>query len=753
MKPSTPIVKHLVLIGGGHSHLFVLKNLGMNPVPGLAVTLITRDVVTPYSGSLPGFLAGAYDHDQMHIDLAPLAQFAGACLIQQEVTAIDLPNRTIRLDGRPAVQFDVLSLNTGSSPNTTLIPGAETYATGIKPIDTLIQRWHDISAQALSRLRQKQNFHLAIIGGGPASVEFALATQARINQELGLSADDPSAMQISLLTANKQLLLGHNTKVQRFAAQELEQRGINILPEHEVSHIESGIIHCADDKTITADAIVYATGASLPEWQKSLGLQLSKDGFIEVTSTLQSTSYDYVFAAGDAATIAGAPRPKSGVYAVRHGKVLAHNLLAYARGKRLRKYRPQQHALALMSLSNGKAIASRGQLFLQGKLAWHFKHRIDSAFLRKFSQLPEMKASFELSSGLVDQSTELQMRKHALRCAGCGAKVPAAILKEVLNGLRSDDDLPLEHLAQAEDAAIMELPQGQRLVQSVDLLKAFSNDPWIFARIATIHCLSDLHAMGVTADSAQAIVGLPPASSSIAKAQLSDLMHGCQQELLADHCELIGGHTAEAETLQFGLCVNALLTADTPLLTKTGVQEGNVLILTKALGTGTVLAAHMRYRARYAWLQACLASMLQSNRDAAAIFVEHQASACTDITGFGLAGHLLEMLGEQTQASLFLRAIKSLPGALECLRSQITSSLHADNSLAGKQIDTSEFERTDPQCELLFDPQTAGGLLASVPASRSEDCVAALQQAGYCEAVIIGEIRSTQGKPTLITLQ
>jgi len=753
MKPITPIVKHLVLIGGGHSHLFVLKNLGMNPVPGLAVTLITRDVVTPYSGSLPGYLAGTYDHDQMHIDLAPLAQFAGARLIQQEVSEIDLTNKTIHLQGRPAVQFDILSLNTGSSPNTSLIPGAESHATGIKPIDVLIRRWEEISTRALPLLRDKQSFHLAIIGGGPASVEFALATQARINSELGLGSNDPSAMQISLLTANKQLLLGHNSKVQRFATQELGRRGINTLLEHEVSHIESGVIHCADENTITADAIVYATGASLPEWQKSLGLQLSKDGFIEVASTLQSTSHEFVFAAGDAATIAGAPRPKSGVYAVRHGKILAQNLISYARGKSLRKYRPQQRALALMSLSNGKAIASRGQLFYQGKLAWHFKHRIDSAFLRKFSQLPEMNASFELSSGLVDKSTELKMRKHALRCAGCGAKVPDAILKEVLSSLNDDESQPLARLSQPEDAAVIDLPHGQRLVQSVDLLKAFSNDAWKFARIASNHCLSDLHAMGVTADSAQAIVGLPPASSTICKAQLNEIMRGCQQELRAEGCELIGGHTAEAETLQFGLCVNAIVSTDTPLLSKAGLREGDVLILTKALGTGTVLAAQMRLRARHEWLQACENSMLQSNRDAAAIFIGHQASACTDITGFGLAGHLLEMLDEKSQVLLTLQAIKSLPGALDCLRSGITSSLHAENSLASQQIETAGFKLTDSQVELLFDPQTAGGLLASIPAERSESCLTALRNAGYSEAAIIGKVQSNPGSPALITLQ
>lgn len=748
MKTTTPIVKHLVLVGGGHSHLAVLRRLGMRPVPGLAVTLITRDVVTPYSGCLPGFLAGTYSHEQMHIDLNPLAQFAAVRLIQAEVCEIDLESKSIALRDRPAILFDSLSINTGSVPDGSLIPGAAQHAIGIKPIDKLLKRWQTVSEQALERLRQQQAYHLAIIGGGPASVEFALAAQSRINKELGLSAEQPSVLHISLLSANKSLLLGHNDKVRRCAEQELSRRGIEVMLNHEVSKIEAGVIHCGTDTSITADAIVYATGASLPAWLKSTGLRLSTDGFIEVTNTLQSSSHDFVFAAGDAATIAGAPRPKSGVYAVRQGKVLAENLIAYARGKHLRHYHPQHRALALMSLSNGKAIASRGGLFYHGKLAWRLKHRIDSAFLRKYSRLPDMATEFELSSGLVDKATEQRLRKHALRCAGCGAKVASAILKEVLTELPQQPD----SLTRSEDAACIELGDGRQFLQSVDLLKAFHSDPWLFARIASNHCLSDLHAMGVTANSAQAIVGLPPASSAISKAQLGELMQGCNLELQAEGCELIGGHSAESDSLQFGLCVNAIVPAGQALLHKTGMQAGDVLILTKALGTGTVLAAQMRYQARHGWIQACLDSMLQSNRAAVQILLESRASSCTDITGFGLVGHLAEMLDSCCQLNLELQQINALPGALECFDQGITSSLHEANSLTSEIIEFGKNQLSDPQVQLLFDPQTAGGLLASIPAANSETCLKALHKAGYKQAAIIGQVLVTDADAPLINL-
>ena len=749
MKASTPIVKHLVLVGGGHSHLSVLRRLGMGPVPGLAVTLISRDIVTPYSGALPAYLAGTYRHEQMHIDLNPLAQFAGVRLIHARVSDIDLEAKSISLEGRPAIPFDVLSINTGSTPDSTLIPGAREHAFGIKPIDHLLEHWQAIQGEALARLEQQQSYHLAIIGGGPASVEFALAAQTRINRELQLAVDAPSAMTLSLLTANKTLLLGHNDKVRRFGEEELRRRGINVLLNHEVSRIEAGLIHCSDENTIRADAIVYATGASLPGWLRSLGLQLSSDNFIEVSNTLQSTSHPFVFAAGDAATIAGEPRPKSGVYAVRQGKVLAENLIAYARGKRLRRYHPQRRALALMSLSNGKAIASRGDLFYQGKLAWQLKHRIDGAFLRKFSQLPEMRTEFDLSSGLVDSETEQQLRKHALRCAGCGAKVASSTLQEVLADLPSGDG----SLSGSEDAAKIDLGDGKLMLQSVDLLKAFTNDPWLFARIASNHCLSDLHAMGVEADSAQALVGLPPASSTICKTQLTELMQACSLELQIENCQLIGGHSAESDTLQFGLCVNAIVAQGQKLLHKTGMQKGDALILTKALGTGTILAAQMRYQARYAWVQACLESMQQSNREAAAILVANAATSCTDITGFGLAGHLAEMLDSHCRVELELEKVRPLVGALDCIESGITSSLHGDNSLTAQLMEFGEHKLAAPLVQLLFDPQTAGGLLASVPANNAPACLDALQSAGYSQAAIIGEVIDTTADSALITLR
>ncbi|MEQ8312618.1 MAG: selenide, water dikinase SelD [Gammaproteobacteria bacterium] len=753
MNSNSPIVKHLVLVGGGHSHLAVLRAFGMKPVPGLAITLITREVVTPYSGSLPGYLAGFYTHDQMHIDLLPLARFAGARLIQDEVTEIDLNSKVVRLDSRPDIPFDIVSLNIGSRPESGLINGAEDFAVPVKPIDAFIEHWEAMKNSAINILKAGDDYRLAIVGGGPASVELAFATHFRLCQELEQNLYQPGKLKIKLITADEKLLDPHNSKVSEFARAELERRQIEILFNHKVENFAANKLISSDGTEVEADFMVYATGASIPQWPFQCGLKPSDDGFIEIRPTLQSSSHDFVFAAGDAATIRGEPRPKSGVYAVRQGKVLAENLKRYATGGKLSNYFPQKQALALMSMGDSRAIASRGQFFFHGRLMWTLKHQIDSRFVRKYSTLPEMQAELALEPGLVDSETEQKLRQHAMRCAGCGAKVAADVLAEVLDELPNHqrDDVMVS-AGGIEDASRIRLADGKILLQSVDHLKAPFDDPFLFAQIATNHCLSDIYAMGVQPHSALAIVGVPQANKRYARQQLRELMHGCARVLEQEQCSLVGGHSAETESLQFGLCVNGF--ANEPnILSKDRATEGEVLVLTKALGTGTLLAADMRYQARYQWVQDTITSMLISNRSASELIVAHGASSCTDITGFGLAGHLLEVLqASKLGAEINLASIPAITGALQCLENGIYSSLHQDNSLVEASIHNADQHAPSSAYQLLFDPQTAGGLLASMSEAAAKKCIKALQKSGYPDACIIGRLRATDTGEPGITL-
>lgn len=724
----------------------------MNPVPGLAITLISRDINTPYSGSLPGFLSGIYSQEDIHIDLRPLAQFAGARIIQEEIQEIDLENKLVKLSSRPNINFDLISLNIGSKPNIASISGAKKFGIGIKPMNKFIAEWPNILESAIYKISKDLTFKFVIVGGGPASVELAFAAQFRIHQELKQKTSGTSKLQIQIISADNELLSLHNNKVRKFASHELQKKSIEISLNTQVVSINGKTLVCKNGALIKADVIVYATGASIPSWPSECGLAISKDGFIEVSTTLQSTSHEYVFAAGDAATIKGEPRPKSGVYAVRQGIPLAKNLVRYATGKRLIAYKVQRHALALISMGNKTAIASRNNLFFQGRMIWSLKHRIDTSFIKKYSDFPTMNNTLDITRGLVDQETEKNLRLHAIRCAGCGAKVASNVLEDVLHEL---PNTPKEEIISStpsvEDASMIKLGSGKILLQSVDLIKSFINDPWVFAKIATNHCLSDIYAMGCSPHSALAIVGLPFASKEFTRSQLRELMLSCSETLKDQDCTLIGGHSAESEDLTFGLCVNGFIEQER-MLTKNGMQRGDILILTNPLGTGTLLAADMRSKASHHNIKNALREMAMSNRVASTIFAELGATSCTDITGFGLAGHLTEMLSaDNVEVELILENIPALSGSLKALKQKTFSSLHTDNSLASRNIPNRKAFTQNLKYELLFDPQTSGGLLASIPYELAELCLTRLRDSGYTHASAIGEVSNLNTEsPTII---
>ncbi|MDJ0834621.1 MAG: FAD-dependent oxidoreductase, partial [Gammaproteobacteria bacterium] len=170
------MVKDLVLVGGGHAHVAVLKKFGMNPLPGLRITLITRDIHTPYSGMLPGYVAGFYDYDECHIDLGPLARFAGARLYHAEVEGVDTDNQRVLVQGRPPVVYDLLSINIGSRPTSVNVPGVDEFALAAKPIDIFLDKWQ----QLVARVKASQGeFRVVVVGGGAGGVELALSTQHR----------------------------------------------------------------------------------------------------------------------------------------------------------------------------------------------------------------------------------------------------------------------------------------------------------------------------------------------------------------------------------------------------------------------------------------------------------------------------------------------------------------------------------------------------------------------------------------------
>ena len=303
----------------------------------------------------------------------------------------------------------------------------------MKPIDGFLE-WESIKQQASTAMAAGRDYRLAIVGGGPASVELAFASQIAINPCRKWKQTSPGRLQICLFTAADQLLSGHNARSREFVRQELAQ-GINIRFGSRVDRFDKNRLVLTDGTELKCDSAIYATGLACRNGRFSADSQKSEDGFIEVGPALQTTSHDFVFAAGDAATIRNEPRPKSGVYAVRQGKILAENLRRFVTGRSLKRYFPQKKTLALISIGNKSAIATRGEWFYQGASMWRLKDTIDRRFLKKYSELPQLPVELNIAPGLLDQQAQTKLRNHAMRCAGCGAKVASSVLEELLSEL------------------------------------------------------------------------------------------------------------------------------------------------------------------------------------------------------------------------------------------------------------------------------------------------------------------------------
>ena len=367
--------KRLLLIGGGHSHVEVIRRFGINPEPGAAVALISPDRHTSYSGMLPGLIAGHYHFGDCHIDLDALCRRTGAAWIGTSVTGIDTERRSASCADGSKHAFDVVSVDTGSTPVIAGIPGAARHGIPIKPVPRFLEYWATLRAAARSATI---DLRIAVVGAGAGGVELALAMQHRIRADSGRA-------RFTLITDGSAILASHPARVRRRFTAVLRQRGISLRLNAPVQSATAEGLVLRDGEVLPADHVIWVTGAAAPRWPRASGLQTDTAGFIAVNAHLQSPSHAWLFAAGDVAAMMATPRPKSGVYAVRQGPPLAENLRRALRGAALVAYRPQRSALALISTGDRYAVASYGPFAFSGAWVWRWKDRIDTAFMRQYN--------------------------------------------------------------------------------------------------------------------------------------------------------------------------------------------------------------------------------------------------------------------------------------------------------------------------------------------------------------------------------
>lgn len=725
-RASYPAVKDVVFVGGGHTHALVLLAFAMKPLPGVRLTVINPGPAAPYTGMLPGLIAGHYTRDEIMIDLVRLARRAGARLILDRATGIDRAGQLIHLSGRPPVAYDLASIDIGIGSDLPMIPGYSDHAVSAKPLGHYAQAWDEFLARDLPAP------NLVIIGAGIGGVELALASHHR------LTAQDATP-QITLIERAAEPLPNIGQAARASLLRHAAAAGIRFVTNAEVAEIAKGHLRLTTGEVLPSDFTLSVAGTRPQDWLAETGLTLHQ-GFVTVSPTLQ-TSDPLIFAAGDCAHLSHAPRPKAGVFAVREAPILTHNLRAALTGGAMRPYQPQRDYLKLVSTGGKGAVADKFGLRSGGGWLWRLKDHIDRKFMAMFDAASAMVQPLPPGPH-VDGLIEAMGPKPL--CGGCGAKLGAAGLATALKGLPEPTRADVLS-GRGDDAAVLQTVKGAGVqVISTDHLRSFTEDARLMARIAALHALGDIFAMGAKPQAALAQVILPRMSEPLAARTLAEIMSEAAAVFAAEGADVVGGHSSQGAELTIGFTVTGL--ADRPI-TKAGARPGDALILTKPLGSGTIMAAEMAMTRLPGLIlgeavAAALHSMSTSSGAAAALLAPH-AHAMTDVTGFGLSGHLLEICqASNCGAIIDLSALQLLPGAEALAAAGEASSLAPANRAAclGRVLGP----LTTPRAALTFDPQTCGGLLAAVDPAVVQRLLATLPNTR-----LIGHI--TEG-PTTVTL-
>lgn len=716
MQSTEPLTRDLILVGGGHAHALVLKMWGMRRLAGARVTVIDPGPTAPYTGMLPGFVAGHYSLDEIEIDLHRLCRFAGARLIVGAVTSIDPVARRVTVEGGRTFEYDVVSINVGIHSSMPHLPGFSEYATPAKPMGSFASAWNTYLEQVEAGASPA---NAAVIGGGIAGIELALA----MCHALSSRAPQP----LVTLIETRDRIATHASASRRGLEAALKTSGVRIITGATVAGIQRDAIDLENGERIPSAFTVGAAGARAHSWLSGAGLPLTDDGFIRTGPELRVQSQDTMFAVGDCAHLSHAPRVKAGVYSVRAAPVLYHNLRAALSGNGMRKFQPQKRYLKLVSLGGKQALAEKWGTALAAPVLWKLKDRIDRKFIAGLSDLPQMPQPKPPRIKALDDG---EMRQPL--CGGCGGKVAPNALYGALGRLDAVNRSDIV-LGPGDDAAVVANGDA-KLVLTSDHLRAFTDDHALLARIAALHALGDIWAMGAQPQSVLVNLTVPRMSVALQQRTLGEMMGAAQEVFTNAGAAIVGGHSSMGQEMSVGFSITGVLEGEA--ISTSGARAGDALILSRPIGTGTMLAADMSGLVNGRDMHALFALLAQPQGDAARIL--GHANALTDVTGFGLGGHLSAICkASQVGAVLDLNAVRVHPAAERLAAAGVRSTIWAENKRAAP-VHGGE----GPRAVLLHDPQTAGGFLASVDRPRASQTVDALRAAGH-DAAVIGDVVDT----------
>ena len=699
-------INHLVLIGGGHTNVLLMRKWLMNPklMPEIPITIISRDTHLVYSATFPSVISKSISLNNSLIDIRSLARKARVSFIKNEVTHIDYHLKKIFLKDRPSISYSKLVLNYGSQ---TKISGEFEDLVNNKiafPIKPFFKAYELIKKEDKNDSETEKSF--VIVGSGLAAIEVAFALRKRWKKR-----------SLKILCQRNKV---DNKIFKTFYRSNIEVVGT--LP-------------------IDYGKILLCTGNSSPLWVKKYNTELDSKGRFLINQKLMLKNFLGTFATGDCAVIEDSSRPSSGIFAVKAINTLATNIQKDIKGESLKRWSPQKFGLQIVNsypVKVPKAFAFYGDIVIGPSfLIWYLKNKIDEGFIRKFRILDSNMYQKVKEDGMED-------------CRGCAAKIPQSILNKSLISAQ------LENSATSPKDSVEIYKNNQdTILQSVDGFPALISDPWLNAKITVLHACSDLWACGVKLSSVQALISLPKVGKDFQSYLFTHCLKGIKTTVEEQGGELIGGHTFESRSLvdkPYSLGIDISLTVQGVLKNgakpwfKSGMQKGDIILMSRPLGVGVFFAAQMQNINLKEISEEIMINLVTSQQPLIEKiyllqdkFGETFINAATDITGYGFIGHLKEMIDssnllrkdnnlEPISVLLDLWAFKAYPGVFDLIHQGITSSLFESNKEIFDQILSEKksdriisFSKNNKvnsdsfkeKISLLLDPQTCGPILIS----------------------------------------
>ena len=670
--------KQLVLIGGGHANVQVLKKLCMNSIKGLHTILISEHFEAIYSGMTPGFIHEDFSKEEISIDLQRLCFNAGATFVKDKVIKLDTIHKELQLQNFPAINYDLLSINSGSISDTKNIKiENSSKCFFVKPISSLVKNLSQID-----HIVKNNKNKITIIGGGVASYELAFSLKRRYE----------SPLEISIL--GKKILeeknLNKKTKIdlKRIA----ENLNIREYLGEVISISEKYLILNNGDK-IDYDLSLISTGASIESWLSESNLTKDEKGFIKVNDNLISINDKNIFVTGDASSLENKPKPKSGVMAVRQGEILKENIFLKLIGKNLIKFKPQKNWLYLIGTYKNYALLNYFNLSFHSRWCWRLKVWIDKNFINNFkftNNLQMAKRKFELEN----------FKNTMMYCQGCGSKVSKNTLVNYIK--KTSGNIYLD------DSSIIN-NKSLQILQNIDHIKLFSSiNPFDFGKISYLHSQNDILAAGGEVKSLSVSLSVPFSENSVEKFYLEYFMEGIKFEADKNSCVISSGHSYQSQEPGITLTLNGEIQSN---LSKNSAKVGDLIYLSKPLGTGYLLAAYFNNSEMLSGndFEKILNNLKKKN-----FFAVHAArnSGCqtmTDISGFGLSSHLIDIcLSSNLSSQLILNPDILINSNIDLLRIFQSTGFKNNHKSSRENVKISE---NHPLKNILFDPQTNGPML------------------------------------------